>query len=354
MLNLQTKDDYIQAKESNAEGWQKEWLYLLESRFKVNEIGELVEDLDKLIELGFTVEEIEKAINFTGLTNTELTYRKNNPDIWVYDKENDQWTYNENWKQERIEKAIEFEKTILMKELQEARERRLRAGININGLKFSTDEIACQKYNELGMIFMSFPSYEVENWKVKDWETGETKYVTMDIQLWSEVMAKKMHLERRLFDIQKMRIDELKEMSTVQEISSFAPDGSFWENTQDEALSFQEENIQDVQSNYMNLLRYATEKLNKENYERERAEWYQEMERLRLKAEGMDEEMRKKDAELTKREEDLKNYYEEYRRWKEEQDNPTPLEPFEDGEWIDFEQDTITEESKTGEDNNVI
>lgn len=352
---LNTKDDYIQLKDSNVEGWEKEWLYLLESRFKVNEIGELVEDLDNLIELGFTVEEIEKAINFTGLTNTELTYRKNNPDIWSYNEDEDKWTYNENWKQERIEKAIEHEKKVLAKELAEAKERRLRAGICIYNMRFSTDEVACQKYNELGMIFMSFPTYEIENWKVKDWTTGETKYVTMDVELWAKIQTEKMKLEERLFGIQKLMLEEINNMTTVQEVSTFDPDGSFWDNTLNETIGLDTDNFQNIQNNYNEILRYVTQKNKEQKEALEKMLHYEEMEKLRLKAEGMDEEMRKRDEELTAREEELKAYYEEYRKYKEELENPTPPEPYDDGEIVQYEtKQTEPEETEVKENNNVI
>lgn len=80
---MNTRFDYEYIRDTNQEGWQQEWLNLLEGRFCVQD-NELVEDANApIFRLGFTVAEVEESIAFRGLTKRETDWYTSQPDRYT-------------------------------------------------------------------------------------------------------------------------------------------------------------------------------------------------------------------------------------------------------------------------------
>ena len=188
---LNTKFDYEYIRDNVIDGWESQWLNLLEGRFIV--VGdELVEDANApIFRLGLTVEEVSQPIGFSGLTQRETAWCEAQPDRYQYIegefvKEPDTYvevdgeqvlvegdtyqlpgTYAEidGWlaarKSEALAKALESKLLEIQREKCKVRD----AGVTVGGVLFDTDSAAQGMYTQTLMMMQMMPGFVVEGWK---------------------------------------------------------------------------------------------------------------------------------------------------------------------------------------------
>ena len=95
---MHTRYDFEYIRNNKIEGWEQEWLGLLEGRF-VTDGGELIEDPNApIFRIGFTVAEVQDDIGFSGYTNREIEWYTSQPDR--FDFIDDRWQQKEGWEEQ--------------------------------------------------------------------------------------------------------------------------------------------------------------------------------------------------------------------------------------------------------------
>lgn len=211
---LNTKFDYEYVKYNNIRGWEDKWRMLLEGRFVVDG-NDLVEDHNALLfRLGFTVDEIKSAINFSGLTNREIEWRKSQPDR--FELSNGEWREIEGWLEARTALQLAEAKVKKLSELQQEKRRRRDSGMVIGGILFDTDANADTKYTKMLLACQISPTYTIPDWKASD-----GVFVEMTASLVLQVMQTFGVYESALTSKQKQKVEEINALSTIEDVESY-------------------------------------------------------------------------------------------------------------------------------------